>query len=280
MADPGRRIDLPNGSALYYVEEDHSYWRCKPDGSRGRRLTGLTGVIKPIDFRPDNLMRWAAKLNGEGIAELCGPILAATNTDSIPDALAWLDSADSIWQALEDAELTYNHIRDRAAQRGTNVHELALRALAEGKPVPDFDSMSDEEKGYAQGVVKFWLDHDPEPLDVEQIVADEELGVAGRFDLRAKLSTYDGIGLIDAKTSAYISEGAHVQIAGYRFLAEACGVGETDYGAILRLSEDGDYELIDVQAEATDFLAAVDCYRRAARIKSAAGKARREKALA
>jgi hypothetical protein len=273
----GERIELPDGTGLFYVDEDHSYWRRKPDGSRGARLTGVTTVVKPLDFRPDNLMRWAARLNGEGIAELVSPALSA-EPDTIPDALSWLCSAESIWEALVEAKLTYEHIRDRAAERGTNVHELALKALAEGKAIPNLAEFSQEERGYAQAVLAFWRDHDPQPTHVEQVVCDSELGVAGRFDLRCgfgSASSPGGVGVIDAKTGGYISEGAHAQVAGYRLLAERCGIGRTDWGLILKLNPDGTYELIDVEATAESFLLAVKTYREAARIAREARKARK-----
>jgi hypothetical protein len=273
MSEGGERIDLPDGTSLYFVEEGHEYWRCKPDGSRGMRLTGVTTAIKPLDFRPDNLMRWAARLNGEGIAELAGPALSG-EPESIPDALAWLETAESIWDTLSEAELTYEHIRDRAAVRGTNVHELALLALARDQ-VPDLAGFSEEERGYAQGVMRFWLEHDPKPTHVEQVVCDPDLGVAGRFDLRATLSDREGVGLVDCKTGGYISEGAHAQLAGYDYLAGICEIGATDWQAILRVDAEGGYELIEGEAVHEDFLCAVDVYRRAGRIAREARKARK-----
>lgn len=275
MADPGTRLDFPDGSAVFYVDETHAYYRCKPDGSRGKRLTGVTTAIKPLDFRPDNLMRWAANLNCDGVAELASAVLSSTDPDTLPDALAWLETGDGVRAALEESELTWQHLRDRAATRGTNVHARALGALAEGKAVPDLDDLTDEERGYAQGVVKFWLDHDPEPTHVEQVVFSDSLGIAGRFDLRAKLSTRKGICLIDAKTSRFISDGAHAQVALYDHLARECGIGGTDHQLILRLAADGSYELIECQADHEDALLAVDLYRRAARIGREARKARK-----
>lgn len=278
ISELGELIELPSGMRLYYVDEDHSYWRCHPDGRRGRRLSGVTTVISPLDadYRSrERLLRWAARSNGEGIARLAAKALELEDAEDMRLALSWLENAESIWAALEEQKLTFEDLREAAATRGTNVHVLALQALAEGKAVPEFDLMSDEERGFTRGVVRFWLDHEPDPLDVEQVVADEDLGVAGTFDLRCRLKTRMGIGVIDLKTGHWISERDHAQIAGYRHLAELCGVGESDWGAILQVNAEGRYQLIECQASAEDFLASLRAYRTQARIRAAAAKARK-----
>jgi hypothetical protein len=287
MAGPGERIELPNGKALFYVDEDHSYWRCKPDGKRGQRLTGVTTVVKPLDFKPDNLMKWAANLNCDGVAELAAAVLQGTEPDQLPDALAWLVTGDGIRDALQDGELTWQHLRDRKAVVGTNVHEIALRALAMGRPVPDLEALTDEERGKANGIIAFWLDHDPKPELVEQIVLGEDLGVAGRLDLLGDFGECDDAlcachlpgdrGLVDAKTGGFISDGAHAQVAGYRKLVVASGYEAPDWQAILQVTEEGTYDLIPCTATVEDFEVAVDAYRRAGRIGREAGKRRRDR---
>lgn len=278
----GECITLPNNIRLWYFDEDHSYWRCKEDGGRGKRLTGVTTAIKPIDFRPDTLMRWAARENGKGIAILASDGLSLEEAEDMRVALGWLESGEAIWAALEEASLTYDQLRDAKATIGTNVHEQALRALAQGAAVPFFENMTPEEQGYAQGVVRFWLDHDPEALQVEQVVCDPTLGVAGRLDLRGRLRAecqvgacpchLGGVGLLDAKTSRYVGTRDHVQVAGYDHLAVVCGIGPSDWRGVLHLRPDGSYALHagaggKPVATTKDFLAAVDLYRRAARIE-------------
>ena len=284
MSEFGELIELPNGTRLYYRDEDHSYWRCKPDGGRSTRLTGVTTVIKPLDFRPDNLMRWAARTNGIGIARLVSDGLTMDDPEAMREALLWLNSAESIWATLEQKKLTYENVRDEAATIGTNVHRLSFAALARGEAVPSYDDMTEAERKFAAGVVKFWLDHSPEALQIEQIVCDPELGIAGRFDLRGRLSECNddlcpcatGISLVDAKTgSGYISTAAHAQLALYDYAATACGIGGSDNLYILKLSDQGDYELLEAQATDEDALVALDCYRRAARIGNSARKARK-----
>lgn len=283
------RHTLPDGSSVYYRDGDHSYWRAiKPDKQKGYtgtgRLTGVSTVVSPFDWRPDNLMKWAARTNCDGIAALAAEGLSLDDIHDMRSALSFLSGGDGIWSALEDARLLYSDRRDDAATRGTNVHKHGLAEMAEGKPVPAFPSMTEEEKGFGRGVMAFWHELEPEPLASEEVVFHDKLGVAGRLDLRARLhgsyrgERFDGaLCLVDAKTSGFIPAKHHVQVAGYDHCAQACGIEPCERLLILQVGADGRYELIDVHATGEDFETAVDLYRRAARINRVAGAARRER---
>lgn len=276
MTDLGEELVLPNGSGLYYVDKDHAYYLRKADGSRGRRLTSVTTVIKPVDFRPDNLMKWAAKQNGIGIAQLINEVTAIEDAEEMRGALEWATTAESIWSTLEQAKLTYDDVRTEAGRRGTNVHKRTLEALAKGEPTPDYAGLLPEDRNHSRAVVQWWLDNDMEPgscLNVEQMVVSERLGVAGRFDLRAKIPGLDGPRLVDLKTSSFIGESAHVQLAGYDYVARECGIGGSVGQHVLQVFDDGSYRFIEGQATHEDFLAAVDLYRRAGRLQNAGRKA-------
>jgi hypothetical protein len=285
-ASKGELIELPNGLCLYYVDASHAYYRCNPDGTRGRRYTGVTTAIKPIDFEPDGLMKWAAKLNAVGVAQLVGRALESDSPEAIRANLMWLDPDNParIWSALTDAKLTYEDIRDAKGVVGTNVHERVLRELAEGNDTPDYEGLTEQEKGYSHAVVDFWLDHNPQPMQVEQIVASEELGIAGRFDLRGTFQPCNdplcpchngGIGLVDCKTGTWTSEKDHVQLALYSHTTAKCGFGDTDWTGILHVHEDGTYRLWEGEATTEMALDAVKLYRHRGEIRSKAGKARK-----
>lgn len=287
----GLRVIMPSGVGVYYVDEDHSYWRMRPDnGKRGTRLTGVTTITKALDIDPEGLMRWAAKTNGIGIGDLVRPVLEQLRAEpgdiTLVEGLAWLEDHETLWARLEDAQLTYNDVRDRAGTVGTNVHELAFRALAAGKPVPDYDDLTEAERGWARGVVEFWLDHDPETGLAEQILVDPELGVAGRTDWLGKLratctdelclchEVVSERGCIDLKTGGYLSAAAHAQVHGYRDLAATSGLGATTWGGLLQVDEGGSYRLIRAEGGVLDFHNAVAAYRSAGAIDREAGKAR------
>jgi hypothetical protein len=283
---------MPSGASCFYRDSDHSYWlgiepkkKRTPDGDwKGcGRLTGVSTVANPFDFNPENLMRWAARTNGIGIAMLAAPALALDEADVMKAELAWLEDDRTIWRALEQARLTFNDVRDIAAERGTNVHKHALHALATGKTVPDYAELTEEEHGYAQGVASFWLEHDPEPLQAEQVVMDPDMSVAGRLDLRARLKARcrrpgcpcaempaGGVSLIDVKTSGYLPLKHHVQIAGYDHCAQTSGFGASDAAWILQVDAEGGWKLVPCRATREDFELAVNVYRRAAQIGNAA----------
>ena len=292
------RIDLPNGQSLWYIDEhptdpkcNHSYWRHNPKTElKGRRLTGVTTVVKTLDYDPSNLLRWAARTQCIGIAELFG--LATIGDDQGLADLDWLSTPDAIWKALEERLLTFEHVRDRAAKRGTNVHQIAFQALGMGRPVPDLERLTEEEKGHAKAIMAFWLDHEPDPDCVEQIVYSERLGVAGRLDFLGAINGYDGPCVIDAKTGGYLSAGAHAQVGGgYPLLAVESGLVPGTEGSpnvsltkvhewagsltslLLQTREDGTYELIRAEGTAEHFESAVKTYRAAGAIKGAAGRA-------
>ena len=302
----GHLIEMPNGDRLFFDdsldeegEPKHDYYAARPakllkdgvtfakpdrdrnvDGwCRSKRLTGVTSVVKPLDFRPDKLMGWAVRLTLEGVAELASTAIAADDEH----LESWMCTGEVLAQALQDAGLTWQQIRDQRGVVGTNVHERTLQALASGEAVPDYEGLTEEEKGYSAGIVQFWLDHAPKVHQVEQVVYLARLGVAGRFDLRAELAKCDaplcpcqqgGTGMIDAKTGSYISEGAHAQVAGYKGMAAECGFGESGWGGILQVDAEGGYRLFNTEATFEDFEVSVDTYRRASKIGSKAKKAR------
>lgn len=297
MQSDFERCEVPSGAVCYYRDSDHSYWRTieprrkrDPEGEwkGGGRLTGVSTVSSPFDFNPDNLMRWAARTNGIGIAQLVNAAIEEDDPD--PPQIDWLRSHETIWTVLTEQGLTYADVRDARAEEGTNVHKHALYALATGKPVPDYHELTEAEQGYGAGVADFWLEHFPDPLSAETVVMDLELGVAGRLDLRTRLRARcgrsecachtlpkNGIAMLDAKTSGFIPNKHHVQIAGYEKCARVSGLGESDAQWILQVDAEGGWELIPVRATARHFDLAVEVYRGSADISKAAKADRKER---
>lgn len=263
IPDGWQKIDLPVGPSLWYCDERHAYHVCKEDGTRGKRLTSVSSLVKPLDYDAGRLMNWAAHKNGEGIAILAADGLSQEEPDDIHAALQFLHSADSIWSALTDAELTYNHLRDKKGAVGTNVH-LALEDLAAGK-LPAVDAYPAEEQGYVQGLLKWWMERAPYVLNSEQFVLSTRHGYCGRFDLRAEI---DGqVVLADLKTSGYISPAYLAQLGGYAVAAEECGVGGVNRMLVLKVTEDGGFREVEAPPDAREaFLAAADVYRRASQL--------------
>lgn len=260
---------LPSGDTVAYHSDRHAYYRdcqeVKGEWKGVGRLTAVTTAISPIDFRPDNLMAWSARLTREGVAAMASEYVDMATPE-------WMMDAEAIENALAQLGLRYTDVRDDAARRGTNVHELALHTLASGEPVPDFEAMTVEERGYAQGVIAWWLDTDPQVVASEYLVADLELGVAGRPDLLCRLK--DGrVALVDCKTSGYLSAKFSVQLSAYGRLGLVSGYEAPDVGIVLQVAEDGSFNAVELALDDDDFLAALDVYRRAGRINGVLRKA-------
>lgn len=246
--------ELPNGETIAYRDSDHSYfsrieerpggkWVGPPDA----RLPSPSTIGKMLDTNTEPLIRWAARQTCAGVAQL----------DVVPR------DGEALWGALADAKLTYADLRDQRAKEGTAIHVDVLEALAAGGAIPSLADVDDEARGYAQGVLKFWHEQAPEPITSEQVVYSPEHGFAGRFDLLCVLG--DRRVLIDLKTSKWIGNGAHVQLAGYVGAALESGFGPIEEALILQVA-DGSYRLHPCGADYADFLAALDAYRAAKRV--------------
>lgn len=266
---------LPNGEVVYYEDKHHAYYgeikeNPKSDGGysfiRASRLTGVSTIAKFLDPNADPLMHWAAKLDRIGVAEL-----ASTAIESEGD-LTWLMSEPSISAALREAEATWAHVRDRAAIRGTNVHERTFLALATAREAPSLASLTEEERGYGQAAMRWWRERRPEPVAAEQVTVDHSNGFAGRFDLLAAVDASDfdqlpntihGGGftvLVDAKTreTGKVRKSDHVQLPGYEIANRACGIGASDAQMVLILMPDGTYREEWCVGTVADFYSALN----------------------
>lgn len=248
---------LPSGTRIDFWDE------VGLDGQPQRRrytvddekATSISTVAKALDTNPTGLMYWAAGLTCEGVAEMA----------EIKPDLTWVGSGDSIQRELREHDLTWPQVRDQTAKRGSSVHELIFAALGEGRRAPSLSDLTEDERGYGQAAMRWWRDRDPEPLQVEAMTANPELGVAGRFDLRAKIEI-DGrkvFALVDAKTreKGRARLGDHVQLAGYESCNVHSEIGGSDCQLALLLLPDGTYREVWGQATLDDFETAATALR-------------------
>lgn len=257
--------ELPSGETVYYRDSNHSYYdriEERPGGKwvgpRDARLPSPSTIGKMLDTNTEPLLRWAARKTCEGVVQL----------DHIPP------DGDDLWGVLCGRKLTYKDLRDQRATEGTNVHTKVLEALAGGQRIPSLADVEAEERGMAQGVLGWWAANVPEPIASEQVVYSEAHSYAGRFDL---LCTIDGkTVMVDLKTSKFIGNGAHTQLAGYIYAAEESGFGPIASARILQVLADGTYREHECAASVDQFLAALAAHRAAKEI----GKRSRELAKA
>lgn len=266
---PFERIDLPKAT-VFYRDSNHSYWQgCKQKTEKGQlkwtgsgRLTGVSTVIAPWDFRPDSLMRWVERLTLEGVTRG----FADRKVPQDPHALRTL---------LDQKELRWEQIRDQAGERGTNAHDLVLHKLAVEQEVPDLSVLPPAERGYGQSIFRWWDLRQPEVFQAEQVVCSPEHGFAGRLDIRCRIKDpfHPGIGIVDLKTSGFISNKAMVQPAGYDLGCIHSGICDepADWYMVLQADEKGGLPR-EIYSPATheDFLLALRIYRRSAELGKAA----------
>ena len=253
---------MPDGGEVYFEPERHGYFgeiKPKKGGDysyvRDSRFTGVSTPVKTLDTNVDSLLWWASKLEQTRIAEL------AENCLDGGGDLDWLRSQRSIAAALREAELTWSHVRDRAADRGSRVHELIFLALAQEQRPPSLSALTSTERAYGQAAIRWWRDREPKALYAEQVTLSRGHRVAGRFDLLCEI---DGERVLcDAKTRerGVARKSDHAQLAGYEMCNEACGIGGSDRQLAIILKPDGTYEEHESVATEADFIASLEAYR-------------------
>lgn len=270
----------PSGLSIYYQAGPKRIYRiCPsetgPDAPLWQEVPSVSTVLDILE--KGGLSWWGMKVGIAGtlgiIRDYPDKVLSLTEgiVDSYEGAVEWFV------EELKAQKLTVNHVRDKAADRGTNVHS-ALEAWVETGITPDPEVFPENERGYVAGLVAFINDAHPHPLASELMVASTE-GYAGRFDLLANLDfagevvtkTYpkrkpvrenvNGVWLLDLKTSKSVYTTYHLQLAAYRKAMEECGYGTADQTGVVRLTDDGRYELVRGVAQYEDFLAILNAYR-------------------
>lgn len=217
---PIRRKDTARGH--HYVD------------SNGTRVPGVTTILGDGVPKPA-LINWAANATAD----------AAVNRW---DELAGQPPAKRL-STLKGARY---EDKDRAANRGTEVHRLA-EDLIHGRTV----QAADEIAGHVEAYAKFLDEFQVTPVHVEFSIASHRYGYAGTGDLIADLQTTTGPvrALMDLKTnrSGIYGETA-LQMAAYRYadvLIEADGteIPMPEVAACFAIHVRGDgYSLIPVTA--------------------------------
>lgn len=197
---------------------------------------------------------------------------------------------EQVIELLGKHKLTVNHVRDKAGDRGTAVHD-ALEHWAGTGDLPDPGIFPPNEQGYVLGLIAFLQDAMLEPVASEVMVGSVEHGFAGRYDLRAK-TTQDrqivvhrtpkrgpqyatlrgGMQLLtDLKTSSGVYPTHAKQLEGYEIASIESGYDPTDARGILHVGPEGTYEFVRSWATAHDFLTTLAEYTSQGDMKSRKG---------
>jgi len=293
----------PNGLPIYFQYDPRRY-RLGPNTGPDQQGTTWEEVHEPESWEivpsvsevldvlhKPGLPWWGQGVAIEGVQTLHGldlvreivvggrPMLAVQPPGGWQAAEPHPASVDEITALLTQNQLTVNHVRDRAGDRGLAVHD-ALEGYADTGRLPDPTMYAATEAGYIRALVKFLRDVQPEPIASEVMVASREFGYAGRYDFRFRVSKprdvvarcypkksalvkrlQPGEILSDLKSSKGVYESHPRQLEGYEKASTESGWDETSARGIIHVQEDGQYEFVRSWADFNDFLAVLMVWR-------------------
>lgn len=233
----------------------------------GEPVDGVTTVLSNGLPKPA-LINWAARTTAEFVADrltLDGERVLADRLLADLRKLAEETARDErdTWPAGPPGPLTIANTlkgvhwadRDRAGNRGTEVHKLAER-LARGEEV----EVPEELVGHVDAYLRFRDEWDPQDELLELVVGNRRHRYMGTLDL---ICTLPGLGytLVDLKTNRSGPFGeVCLQLAAYRYAeffidpetGTEAAMPEVDSCAVLWLRADG-YDLIPFQAGPDEF---------------------------
>ena len=175
---------------------------------------------------------------------------------------------------LSKHQLTVNHVKDKAGDRGQSCHD-ALELFCKDGTIPDVGMFPAEEVGYVQALHDFLVAARPVTVEAEIMVASAKHRFAGRVDWRMQLikpvtlvvhhtpkkgaqyaTIPAGEYIVDLKTSKSVYFSHAKQLAGYEIGFQECGFGPSDGRFVLHCDADGLYRFVRVDEWATpaDFL--------------------------
>lgn len=190
----------------------------------------VTNIIKATV--PKELAWWGMQVGCAGVAELISRGVRPHENGEL-------------WVAqLSAAKLTVNDTLKAAGRRGTEVHDI-LEAYGKTGNLPDY--VSDHAAGYARALGLFLLENNPEFLVQETMTASLKHKYAGTFDGKCVFQSgkfRSRYCMIDLKTSKKVyKDQHHPQIEAYEYSEVELGEDPTELRIIVRLAENGKYQM-------------------------------------
>lgn len=270
--EPNRIEVLPNGVEVRFWDEvgvdGKPQRRCYRVGGRDETWPSVSTVAgifaipalapKAVKMQEEAIIALAAQ--GVDIASLTQPQLRAK---------------------LKEAGTHYDSIWGEARKRGDIAHDMFLRFFRDEEVTNLADFETDLQPWISAGM-KFILDEDPEPVDVEYFVASETWQFAGRGDLLAMPRKGPRKGKLVRFDYKTISKWSYkplrkgeaepgrlvepydenlIALAGYELGAVECGRLASEVRAAVRLGPDGEYDVTESHATEEVFLAAKTAHR-------------------
>lgn len=214
--------------------------RHKIDGKPAPSVTQILGILdKP------GLSWWGWKIACDGVAAM------------VEDDWPVANSGQAIQDDLKSRKDTPNHQLSSAGNRGSVVHNAAEVWAKDGE-VPNPSNFEEEHRGYIQALAKWISDDEPHFIETEVVIASRKHGYVGKFDFLARVADHMVIG--DYKTSKAIYKEAHLQLAAYQLASDEMGRDPVDKLLVIRLGDDGEYQIAESKAKGKDFLAVKAAY--------------------
>jgi hypothetical protein len=156
--------------------------------------TEVPGVSAIVDMMPKGaLTPWAARLAAEWAV------------DNINEVQELLSEKDGRFRAIDKIKNASSRYADKAAKEGTSVHHYAetVARAVQANTKPKADDMPQGTMPYLRNYVRFLKEFDVEPVMLETVVWNEEVGYAGRIDMAAILHKIsEDLVIVDTKSGA------------------------------------------------------------------------------
>ena len=269
---PVTRRTVPAGYTIEFFTKPYRHYTID-----GVEVISVTTALECLD-KPA-LPWWGMTVGVNGLHVLLGMgVVVPTEAEGGRKCLAYINRETNRWEEatpevligdsskgikglLTQHQLTTNHVKSSAADRGQAAHD-ALEAWGVTGELPNPKDYSFEEEPYVRAVRDFLTDFPFEVEEQEVVVGSKEHGFAGRFDMRGKLlvdrkvvtKVYPkakpkhvlmqaGRYLLDLKTSKDVYETHFLQLEAYEGASIECGYEPTDFRAVLQVGKDGRYQL-------------------------------------
>jgi hypothetical protein len=193
---------------------ENVYKGVAPNKTRWYKNT-ITGTEQPgvsaiVNMMPKGaLTPWAARLAAEfAVGHMDDVSTLLKEKDGQKRAIDWIKGASS-------------RFSEKAAAEGTSVHhytEAVARAVM-NKTKPKAEGMPPGMLPYLKQYVRFLQEFDAEPVMLENIVWDDEIGYAGRLDAVFRLRAIDdSLVIVDTKSGASgVWDSVALQQTAYRY---------------------------------------------------------------
>lgn len=279
-ADPVESV-TPSGLEIRFQSRPKRCYWIKV-GRKWIEVPSVTTVLSVLD-KPA-LAWWGMRTGAEGVMRLLEAgvleVLAGEEVTYLAERRSEAVAVDleRLVNLLTEHQLTVNHRRDSAANRGLSAHD-AFELWAHTGLLPDIAAYPEEEHGYLAGLHKFAEDVESETEGCEVMIGSRRHRFAGRYDWRGLISgdlverigtarkepvvvRWDGERtMLDLKTSKGTYPSHFLQLEGYEGGSIESGWEPTSVRAVLHVTAAGEYELVRSEMSFSDFLAVRKVYR-------------------